>query len=311
MEAILFYGDQDEATRRQVRSVAAQYSHRIGPRKRKKPKQTGQDRKHTHYKKLATAVFDGTPGSSTSPRDFQPQAVVLDSKHKSHDGAQVELDVIRTDAPQQGQREQLLRREMSGPDAWASSSEVGSEPAHSPHTPRLGFARSAGAPQSPDSPQSAYRRLPAYTWTEYPRYAVSQTGTASPQNASATAANRIAYELPNPAACNGGFGVGLCHPGQQNPPRSQPVDILLRPQHFQDGSIHSDNSLSRTPQQISVDGHELLTEVPSPSQHALQPRLQILRCVTEEKVAPSGDLSRWREANEDPTEQLGLSKNPD
>ncbi|KAK4617506.1 hypothetical protein CLAFUW4_12618 [Fulvia fulva] len=53
MDSILFYGDRDEATRRQVRSAAASHSHRIGPRKAKaskKPKaeehtQSGRRRK--------------------------------------------------------------------------------------------------------------------------------------------------------------------------------------------------------------------------------------------------------------------------
>lgn len=38
MDCILFYGDRGEASRRQVRSAAAQHSHRIGPRKPKSSK---------------------------------------------------------------------------------------------------------------------------------------------------------------------------------------------------------------------------------------------------------------------------------
>ncbi|KJY00656.1 hypothetical protein TI39_contig320g00014 [Zymoseptoria brevis] len=116
MEAILFYGDgghRDEATRRQVRSVAAQYSHRIGPRKRKaavKPptkfeeqqlqQQLQQQQQDDKYKKIASvppAAGDasgsraGAAGPSQPPTYYPnhppPPPLAFVAQHPSHDAA--------------------------------------------------------------------------------------------------------------------------------------------------------------------------------------------------------------------------------
>lgn len=277
MEAILFYGDQDEATRRQVRSVAAQYSHRIGPRKRKKSrlqKQTEQDPKRDRYsKKLEIAVSDGDAALSGSLQGHRTGVV---NRRKTP-----ESDVKATaQGHQDGQRTHLLRRETSGDtEPYASSSDVGSEPVHSPHTPQLGYVRNEGASLSPGSPQSGYMRLPEYTWTEYPRYAANQIGSASHNLAptSATAANRPTIELPNPVACHGGRNNAL-----PSPPRSTPIDMPVKP-------LHSDQFLHRA----NVDERNIPREAKFGPVSA-EPRLKIMRCATDETKALNDDASRWR-----------------
>lgn len=302
MEAILFYGDQDETSRRQVRSVAAQYSHRIGPRKRKKsklPKHTaGADRKRGQYKKIATATSDVKAAPSGSTQEQQPQTVVLDAHHQSSVAEKTEPEPDGTaiwDSQHQIRSWQLLQREETYYEAWASSSEAGSEAAHSPHTPQLGFIGSPSTSKSPDSPKSSYsRRLPAYTWTEYPRYAVDQACPASPRNGlgNATNTNRPAFELPDPTTCFSKHAMR--NNGALVPPRSHPAGFLSGPQQSHAENLPLDHFPFRTPPHISgVPKTEATLSQPS-----TPPRLQILRCATEEKVAPKLHSSRWRSGNE-------------
>lgn len=296
MEAILFYGDQDEATRRQVRSVAAQYSHRIGPRKRKKskaPKPTEIiESKRGHYKKLAATASDVAATSSGSKRgQRRPNAVTSNQQNvprvlvhpKPGSGQPIQ-------SQQHGHKEHLLGTETSDPETCASSSEIGSEPAHSPHTPQFGFLPSIATAPSPDKPVSPYRRLPAYTWTEYPRYAVAQVGFTTPSHALPVApGNRLAYELPDPTACLGGYS-------KQNPPRSHPVDLPPSPRQLCADSLRVNQPL---PQPLHHSRTHGVTNDAVPfAQLTAQPPLQVLRCAQGENIAGNGEESRWRSGSE-------------
>lgn len=290
MEAILFYGDQDEATRRQVRSVAAQYSHRIGPRKRKKsrlPKQTGViESKRGHYKKLA-ATAPEVDATSSKVNQGQTRFKVLDPQSTAHGD-------LQSIPEQQGGRAQSLRRELSDTETCAASSEVGSEPTHSPHTPQLGFPPAQGVTHSPDRIQSTCRMLPAYTWTEYPRYAVAQLGspTSSYALSSVAPANRLAFELPNPTTCLG--GPGHTNNAKQTAPTSHPMETPMGTLQPHAQSLHADQFLStqRTPLP------NVTREASSSDKGSTRPPLHILRCATEEDAALGDDTSRWRSGSE-------------
>lgn len=290
MDTILFYGDQDEATRRQVRSVAAQYSHRIGPRKRKKSKilkQSGPETKRGHYKKL-TDTSDVSASSSNPQQQHQFQKPAQGSHPQLVDAQAGWNANAMLEAQHRSQRDYYLRREHSGSETCPSSSEVGSEPAYSPHTPQMEFVRRNAASLSPHHPHMPSRRLPAYTWTEYPRYA-NRTGPASPPkfSASDTAAKRLALELPDPKAITAGLPT---------PPRSHPMDMQPRPQPTPMESVSSDHmpSLKLEPQ-ISGDERAMSKEETAHIQPSAPPPLQISRCATEVKESPtSGDQSRWR-----------------
>lgn len=83
MDAILFYGERDEATRRQVRSAAASHSHRIGPRKPKAVKQARSSPNQTKKKNLrSNGSPTGAPATMASINSMNPMIF----KHTSTPG---------------------------------------------------------------------------------------------------------------------------------------------------------------------------------------------------------------------------------
>ncbi|EME78513.1 uncharacterized protein MYCFIDRAFT_212405 [Pseudocercospora fijiensis CIRAD86] len=214
MDNVLFYGQGDEASRRQVRSAAAQYSHRVGPRKPKKSlRENGREggggvRRRTAHQKTASTASSSTssPDDAGDAGDAPPAQSATASVAPSVPTA-CRAEAAAGDAAfamaNQGHDEGIQTRGGQARNAISSSQS---------------FHPSYGRPPSPQSRycapyqrsgQSAYpdRRLPQYSWTEYPRYGLSsgqpqslqmlaQLASASQQYAGRTTVDRP--QLPPP-----------------------------------------------------------------------------------------------------------------
>ncbi|KAF7196600.1 hypothetical protein HII31_01970 [Pseudocercospora fuligena] len=207
MDNVLFYGQGDDASRRQVRSAAAQHSHRVGPRKPKKSlRENGKEgvpvkRRTSHQKTASTA------SSSTGSPDDAGEATF----------AQSTKSPIARSVPTayRGEGAACSPASSFGKEGYEGIQKR-CEQSRSSMSSSQSLDRSCGLSQSPESRycaaypgpgQEAYRRLPQYSWTEYPRYGLSsgqpqslqmlaQVASGSQQYAGRTTVDRP--QLPPP-----------------------------------------------------------------------------------------------------------------
>ncbi|KXS97419.1 hypothetical protein AC578_8835 [Pseudocercospora eumusae] len=190
MDNVLFYGQGDDASRRQVRSAATQHSHRVGPRKPKKGsgKESVAVKKRTaHQKSVSTASSSTDSPDDAGEATFahptaRPLPTASASAYRGEGAAGRRKSSI---GPKEGHDERGTKGISS------SSQSLHRSPALRP-VPAQG---------------SSYQRLPQYSWTEYPRYGLSsgqpqslkilaQVASGSQQYAGRTTVDRP--QLPPP-----------------------------------------------------------------------------------------------------------------
>ncbi|KAM3424118.1 hypothetical protein BST61_g11336 [Cercospora zeina] len=168
MDNVLFYGERDEATRRQVRSAAAAHSHRIGPRKPKaalKPPSTTTTAATTTSAKRRSTQHK--PPKSDVPSSPPPPTAKPQHPHRAGASVGASAGVLR---PQQ-QPLAATTAHVQAPGIAAHPHS--SPPPTSPDQPYAAGLVSSLSPARPTSSPDLAQRLPQYSWTEYPRYAWS------------------------------------------------------------------------------------------------------------------------------------------
>lgn len=168
MDNVLFYGERDEATRRQVRSAAAAHSHRIGPRKPKAALKQPKDTASTTTTKRRSAQQQKPRSDLSSPPATSiPQDAKVQDPHRASASVGASAGVLR---PQQA----IANNRHVQPAGMAGlnlHSHAQSPPRSSPDQP---YVSGVVSPSSrPTSSPDLSQRLPQYSWTEYPRYALS------------------------------------------------------------------------------------------------------------------------------------------
>ncbi|KAK4494489.1 hypothetical protein PRZ48_014787 [Zasmidium cellare] len=175
MENILFYGDRDDASRRQVRSAAAQHSHRIGPRKPKSSKKSRTGIGSPKKRPLKAGPFvalgaadlapkqrpstgSSTSNSSTPPSTARfdlPAAALTTNGDGSPGFASTPLDQVRDDRRQQ--KPQTFRwKEVHGNDRPPGSDQHRlSRPPSDVPVPSYGNASSVATPAAPPRGQAS------------------------------------------------------------------------------------------------------------------------------------------------------------
>ena len=170
MDNVLFYGERDEHTRRQVRSAAAAHSHRIGPRK---PKTAGKQSNGTSKGETTTTR------RRTAPKEGSKSDSVTGTTVSS-----TEETVFRSMPPMTAPVEHPMRQQ-----GWhqvqiagiSGQSHVRPHSASQSQTPpeqsKAGIVSLGLRDNSPahQSTSSETQRLPAYSWTEYPRYGLGSS----------------------------------------------------------------------------------------------------------------------------------------
>ncbi|USW56997.1 hypothetical protein Slin15195_G103160 [Septoria linicola] len=206
MDNVLFYGERDEQTRRQVRSAAAAHSHRIGPRKPKatlrQSASTGSSSSKDTPPKRRTAqqkpAVKQEPASSTvsSPQNVNVQEVyrTVPSVPPQFRDLPVEQSGLTQMTGFQGQPQSTGPIHLYPQHLPAGALE---QPRNGLVSPGLRSMSPAGPTSSPDSTQ----RLPQYSWTEYPRYGLGSNRLQSLEMLAdvASSARNNASRLGSPA----------------------------------------------------------------------------------------------------------------
>ncbi|KAF2165893.1 hypothetical protein M409DRAFT_55266 [Zasmidium cellare ATCC 36951] len=244
MDSILFYGDRGEASRRQVRSAAAQHSHRIGPRKPKSSKKTKTDTASTTKKRplkannfvshgpadLEKRAAKGRPstsanGSFSSSSSTPPSATAAVATNQgalsspastpSHEHNDAKRQHSFRFKEGRGDERPRMPQPSSSSDAPTPSYSTGPAPtqAQAPLPPPLVIERipqavtstaSHSRQSSGASTVSPSTRLPQYSWTEYPRYGLSHTAFQSSLQTLAQAAVESSDQRFSPVPSRGG-----------------------------------------------------------------------------------------------------------
>ncbi|KAF2208913.1 hypothetical protein CERZMDRAFT_100902 [Cercospora zeae-maydis SCOH1-5] len=185
MDNVLFYGERDEATRRQVRSAAAAHSHRIGPRKPKaalKPPSSTATTTTTTTAATATATATSTAAKRRSTQlnklkldRSSPPSTAVPHEAKPHHPHRAAASVGASAGALRPQHVLAHTASHVPPAGIAGLTRHphSSPPPSSPDQPHVTGVLSSLSPTRPTSSPDLSQRLPQYSWTEYPRYALS------------------------------------------------------------------------------------------------------------------------------------------
>lgn len=200
----MFYGDRGDASRKQVRSAAAQHSHRIGPRKPKASKRPRNDTPPSTTRPLKANTI-----ISLGPADIESRA----ARNKPHSSSRPSSANARaafaptpptptklatsSNASTPSHRDEETKRRQAPHLRWKQVRGVRAiqQGQHPQPTSEVPYSNSpvAPTPQSIQAPSTASTgkslressatssvspstRLPQYSWTEYPRYGMSFSG---------------------------------------------------------------------------------------------------------------------------------------
>lgn len=262
MDAILFYGERDEATRRQVRSAAASHSHRIGPRKPKAVKQTRPSPSQTRKKNLKSNGSPiGAPATMASINSMTPMVF----KHTSTPGY-----------PPVNARNDARRLPNASPSSQSSSSEFTSL------SPSMGL-------DSTDRDIELKRHAAHARWEQMqgvqptkviqPTFGSSQSPTSTP---SGSKSSQLATHVPAPVPSPWSNGKTERPSSETSMSSSQtgpssPSSSARLPQYswteYPRYGINQVSGSSQSPQQNAIAGKERHRfELPPPPSSVPQPQ---------------------------------------